>query len=314
MRIVFMGSPDFAIPTLSALLAAGHQVVGVVSQPDKPRNRGQVVPTPVKVYALEQGLPVITPPTLRDEAFLSQLAAWDPQVIVVVAFGKILPKAVLDYPTYGCINVHGSLLPAYRGAAPMQRAIMEGQAETGVTIMYMDVGLDTGDMLKVVKTPIGIQDNFEDIHDRLAALGATALVETLAEVETGRAMRIPQPEEGVTYAAKIEKADCLVSFAEPARAVHDRVRGLSPVPLAYTYQKGRMLKLVETVPYPDRQGGKVGEVLALADGEILVACESGAIGIRALVPEGKRRMAAADFIRGRQIAVGDILTATKEQG
>lgn len=311
MRIVFMGSPDFAVPTLAALLDAGHQVVGVVSQPDKPRNRGQVVPTPVKTYAIAHGIPVVTPPTLRDAAFATQLAAWDPQVIVVVAFGKILPKSVLDYPIYGCINVHGSLLPAYRGAAPMQRAIMEGQSETGVTIMYMDVGLDTGDMLKVVKTPISLSDNLETIHDRLAALGADALVETLAEVEAGRAVRVPQPEAGATYAAKIERADCLLSFAESARTVHDRVRGLSPIPLAYTYLNGRMLKLVETFPYEEHKGGVAGEVLSLADGEILVACGSGAIGIRTLVPEGKRRMAAADFIRGRQIAVGEILTAEK---
>ena len=309
MRIVFMGSPDFAVPTLAALLAAEHQVVGVVSQPDKPRNRGQVVPTPVKTYALAHGLPVVTPATLRDEAFLAQLSAWDPEVIVVVAYGKILPKAVLDYPPYGCINVHGSLLPAYRGAAPMQRAIMDGQTETGVTVMYMDVGLDTGDMLKKVSTPITEEDNLETVHDRLAELGARALVETLAELAQGRATRVPQPAEGATYAAKIERADCPVSFAGSARAVHDQVRGLSPIPLAYTYLGGRMLKLVQTVPYPNCQGGAVGQVLSLENGEILVACGSGALGIRTLVPEGKRKMAAADFIRGRQIAVGDILSA-----
>lgn len=311
MRVVFMGSPDFAVPTLTALLAEGHEVVGVVSQPDKPRARGGVMlPTAVKKYALAAGLAVETPQTLKDAAFLTTLTAWNPDVIVVVAFGKILPRAVLDLPRYGCINVHGSLLPAYRGAAPMQRAIMDGCAETGITIMYMDVGLDTGDMLSVVKTPIFANDNFETIHDRLAALGANALVEVLSGIENGTVVRTPQPEVGATYAEKISKAECLLDFTKPADVLHNIVRGLSPIPLSYAYLDGKLLKLKQTRPCPDYDtaGAMPGTVVALTGDAFLVACGKGALEVLAVLPEGKRAMSASDFIRGRQIAVGDRLT------
>ena len=310
MRILFMGTPDFALFSLRALIEAGENVVGVVTQPDKPKGRGyELCPPPVKVFATECGIPVYQPTTLRDGAFDETLAALAPELIVVVAYGKILPQSVLDFPKHGCINVHGSLLPAYRGAAPMQRAIIDGKQETGVTIMQMAAGLDTGDMLTVASTPIGENDNFEDIHDRLGALGASALLKTLADIRAGAITPVPQDDTSSTYAAKIEKADCLLDFSADARAVHDRVRGLSPVPLAFTRTPdGKLLKVIESRISKARvpEGTPAGTVLALGD-TVTVACGNGAIEILRLLPEGKGRMNAADYVRGRRLSVGDIL-------
>jgi methionyl-tRNA formyltransferase len=261
------------------------------------------------VFATERGIPVYQPTTLRDGAFDETLAALAPDLIVVVAYGKILPQSVLDFPKHGCINIHGSLLPEYRGAAPMQRAIIDGKRETGVTIMQMAAGLDTGDMLTVASTPIGENDNFEDIHDRLGALGAAALLRTLADIREGKIIPVPQDDARSTYAAKIEKADCLLDFSASARAVHDRVRGLSPVPLAFTRTPdGRMLKVIESRISTARvpKGICAGTVLALGD-TVTVACGEGAIEILRLLPEGKGRMSAADYVRGRRLSVGDIL-------
>ncbi|MBQ3483266.1 MAG: methionyl-tRNA formyltransferase [Clostridia bacterium] len=309
MRILFMGTPDFALFTLRALLESGREVVGVVTQPDKPRGRGYaLLPPPVKAYAVEKGLAVYQPETLKDSAFDETLRALAPDVIVVVAYGKILPQAVLDFPRYGCINVHGSLLPAYRGAAPMQRAIIDGCAETGVTTMQMAAGLDTGDMLVKRAVAIGENDNFEDIHDRLGAVGAEALLETLDLLERGELHPVVQDGAKATYAAKIEKADCLLDFTKSARQVHDRVRGLSPIPLAFTHTPdGKLLKVVESrVGRGDNRGAAAGTVLALGD-TVTVACGEGTVELLRLLPEGKGRMSAADYVRGRRIAVGDIL-------
>lgn len=310
MRILFMGTPDFALFALRALCEAGEQVVGVVTQPDKPKGRGyELTPPPVKVYALEQGLPVYQPATLKDGAFDAELAALAPDIIVVVAYGKILPKSVLDFPKYGCINIHGSLLPAYRGAAPMQRVLIDGCAESGVTIMKMDVGLDTGDMLTAARLPIGENDNFEDLHDALGALGATTLLQTLAGLREGKITPVAQDHALATYAAKIEKGDCLLRFAESAQAVHNRVRGLSPIPLAFTRTPdGKMLKVIETRVSAVRVpvGTVPGTVLALGDA-VTVACGEGAVDILRLLPEGKGRMSAADYVRGRRLSLGDVL-------
>ena len=310
MRILFMGTPDFALFTLKALVEAGETIVGVVTQPDKPRGRGyELTPPPVKVYANEQGIPVYQPQTLRGGAFDAELQALAPDLIVVVAYGKILPAEVLNFPKYGAMNVHGSLLPAYRGAAPMQRVLIDGEAETGVTIMQMDVGLDTGDMLLVKRTPIGENDNFEDIHDRLGALGAQAMVETLALLREGKLAPQKQDDALANYAAKIEKSDCLLDFTVSAKALHDRIRGLSPIPLAFTHTPdGKMLKVIES-----RVGGKVpagaapGTVVALTD-RIVVACGEGTVEFLRVLPEGKGRMSAADYIRGRRLSVGDLLS------
>ena len=310
MRILFMGTPDFALFSLRALVEAGEDVIGVVTQPDKPKGRGYALtPPPVKVYATEVGLPVYQPNTLRDEAFAALLAELDPELIVVVAFGKILPKNVLDYPKYGCVNVHGSLLPEYRGAAPMQRAIIDGKRETGITTMMMDVGLDTGDMLLIEKMPIEQNDNFETVHDKLGALGAKTLLETVAAMKNGTVERIKQDDAGATYAAKIEKADCLIDFSKSAQAVHDLVRGLSPIPLAFTHTPdGKLLKVTATeVVSLEGETQTAGEILSLDGGKITVACGKGKIALLSVLPEGKKRMSAADFINGRKIKTGDVL-------
>lgn len=308
MRILFMGTPDFALFSLRAMVDAGEDVFAVVTQPDKPRGRGyELQPPPVKVYAAEHGIPVFQPATLRGEEFAATLAELDPELIVVAAYGKILPANVIDYPRLGCVNVHGSLLPEYRGAAPMQRAILDGKTETGVTTMVMDVGLDTGDMLLTEKIEIGENDNFETVHDKLGEAGAKALLRTLDGIRNGSLTRIPQDSSRATYAAKIEKEDCLINFSESAAQVHNRVRALSPIPLAFTHTPdGKLLKILKTEK-SDLNGKTPGEVLSLDGGAVTVACGSGSVRILSLLPEGKRRMSAADFINGRQISVGDIL-------
>ncbi len=309
MKLLFMGTPDFAVFSLQAILKAGHEVCGVVTQPDKPRGRGYTLtPPPVKVCATEHGIPVYQPATLKDDAFLSLLGELAPEVIVVVAYGKILPQAVLSYPPFGCINVHGSLLPEYRGAAPMQRAIIDGKTTTGITTMYMDVGLDTGDMLLREEIAIEENDNFETIHDKLGACGASLIVRTLDELKRGTACRIPQDERFATYAAKITKEECLLDFNASAKDVHNRIRGLSPIPLSFTHTAdGKLLKITEArLADEHTPHDRVGEVLSVEDG-ITVACRTGAIRILGVLPEGKPRMSAADFVRGRKIAVGDIL-------
>lgn len=308
MRILFMGTPDFALFSLRALVEAGEDVVGVVTQPDKPKGRGYTLtPPPVKVYAEEKGLPVYQPKTLRDEAFADLLRQIDPEVIVVVAFGKILPANVLDYPKYGCVNVHGSLLPAYRGAAPMQRAIIDGCAETGITTMFMDVGLDTGDMLLKKSVAIDLHDTFETVHDKLGECGAELLLRTLALLEAGEITPEKQDDALATYAQKIEKEDCLLDFSRTAKEVHDRIRGLSPIPLSFTHTPdGKLLKVVSSDLCTGK--GKPGEVISLENGRITVACGEGAVALLSVLPEGKKRMSAADFINGRRISVGDILS------
>ena len=309
MRVLFMGTPDFALFTLRALVESGRQVVGVVTQPDKPKGRGYTLqPPPVKVYAEERGLPVYQPETLKNGAFDETLAALSPDVIVVVAYGKILPASVLNYPRYGCINLHGSLLPAYRGAAPMQRAIIDGCAETGITTMLMNEGLDTGDMLLKQGVAIGEDDNFETMHDRLGEIGAALLLKTLDALETGSIVPVAQDAALATYAAKIQKADCLIDFSRTAKAVHDLIRGLSPIPLAFTHTPdGKLLKVV-AARVVRREGvlAPVGTVLSL-QGEIEVACGEGSVALLTVLPEGKGRMSAADYIRGRRISVGDLL-------
>ena len=304
-----MGTPDFALFSLKALIEGGEDVIGVVTQPDKPKGRGyQLLPPPVKVYATEKNIPVYQPNTLRSEEFAELLCQLDPEVIVVAAYGKILPKNVLEYPKYGCINVHGSLLPEYRGAAPMQRAIIDGKSETGITIMYMAEGLDTGDMILKKTAPIYENDNFEVIHDRLGLLGGEALKEALAKLKDGTAERIAQDDSLSSYAAKIEKSDLAIDFSLDARTLHNKIRGLSPIPLSFTHTPdGKLLKIVASaVVENEKSHENAGEIIAL-DGAIRVACGRGTLDILTLLPEGKGRMSAADFIRGRKVNVGDVL-------
>ncbi len=307
MKILFMGTPDFALPTLKALTAR-HEVVGVVTAPDKPRNRMQFTPTPVALFAEKAGIPVYKPQTLKDGALQPVLDKLKPDAAVVVAYGKILPPYVLGTGRYGCINVHGSLLPEYRGAAPMQRAIMDGVTEIGVTVMQMDEGLDTGDMLLCGSLPLDPDADFEWVHDNLAKLGADLLIRALDGLEDGTA--VPQKQDGrlATYAAKITKEDCALDFSLPAKKLHDLIRALSPVPLAYAYLNGKLIKIIKTrvvdPPFP----GIPGEVTKCGAEGVTVACGDRALLVTELLPEGKRRMPAADFARGRGISVGDVLT------
>jgi len=305
-----MGTPDFAVPTLRALCEGGYEVIGAVTQPDKPKGRGyHLLPPPVKVYAQEQGIPVYQPLTLKGEEFAGLLRELDPEIIVVVAYGKILPVNVLEYPKYGCVNVHGSLLPEYRGAAPMQRAIIDGKAETGITTMLMAAGLDTGDMLLKRSVEIGENDNFEDIHDRLSTVGAELLIETLKGLEAGEITPEVQDDSKATYAAKIEKADCLLDFSLDARVLHNLIRGLSPIPLAFTHTPdGKLLKIAKSRIYDAEKTPKClpGTVIDAGD-DIKVACGRGILSLLTVLPEGKGRMSAADFVRGRKIGNGDVL-------
>lgn len=310
MRILFMGTPEIAATCLSSLIDAGFDVIGAVSQPDKPRGRGYTLtPPPVKVLAEEHGIPVYQPEKIRTPEFEKLLSDLSPDLIVVVAYGKILPPFVIHCPRLGCINVHVSLLPRWRGAAPMQRAVMAGDKETGVTVMYMDEGLDTGDIICAQAFPIGPHDTFETVHDRSAALGAEMLPQVIREIEAGTAPRLKQDDSAATYAAKIEKEECEIDFSLPAARLDCILRGLTPIPLPYTHlPSGKLCKVL--CAHPVNGAGTPGTVLAL-DGEgmggITVACGEGALCITALRPEGKGDMSAADFIRGRQIKVGERL-------
>ena len=306
-----MGTPDFAKIQLEALIDAGANVIGVVTQPDKPKGRKMILtPPPVKVCAEEHGITVYQPTTLRGDEFAALLDSLAPELIIVAAYGKILPENVINYPRLGCINVHGSLLPKYRGAAPIQRAIIDGEAETGITIMYMDVGLDTGDMLSKVSVPIEADDNFETMHDKLAEAGAKLLLETVTALENGSASREKQDDDKSTYAAKIENADCILDFSCNATEVFNRIRGLSPFPLSVASHTGKALKIIRAELVDDKKShDNPGEVLSCdaAKNRIEVACALGSIAVTNLLPEGKSRMSAADYINGRKIAVGDVL-------
>ncbi len=311
MNIVYMGTPDFAVCALRALVESGQNVIAVVTQPDQPKGRGHhLTPPPVKVYATEQNLPVFQPNSLKTQEFADQLAAWSPDLIVVAAYGKILPQNVLDAPKYGCINIHASILPRYRGAAPIQRALMNGDETVGVTMMQMEAGLDTGDMLLTLTTPVCESDNFETVHDRLAALGAQGLLQILPELEKGTVNPQKQDESLATYAAKIEKSDCIIDFAADADNIARTIRALSPVPLAFAYHNGAILKFTGARSSEKSYGKTSGTVVSLEDNTITVACGKGSLNITGVVPQGKGRMTAGDFIRGRKIQVGDVLFPT----
>jgi methionyl-tRNA formyltransferase len=297
MRIVFMGTPDFSVPALDALVTAGHEIAAVYTQPPRPAGRGQKDrPSPVHLRANALGLPVRHPKTLRIPEAQADFAALHADIAVVVAYGLILPKPVLDAPTHGCLNIHASLLPRWRGAAPIHRAILAGDAETGVCIMRMEEGLDTGPVLLRAATPIGPTDTTGDLHDRLAALGATLVVDALARLPD--LAPEPQPERGVTYAAKIDKAEAVVDWTRPAAEIDRQIRGLSPFPGAWTIHEGRRLKLLRS-RVGDGQGAP-GEVLH----GLAIACGAGATDILEVQAEGRARQDAASFLRGTPIAPG----------
>ncbi|MFA5561807.1 MAG: methionyl-tRNA formyltransferase [Eubacteriales bacterium] len=311
MRILFMGTPEIAADCLRYLLAHGREVVGVVCQPDKPKGRGHsLTPPPTKVLAEAHALPVCQPSTLRDDGFLSWLAEVNPDLILVVAYGKILPRAVLEYPRYGCLNLHVSLLPKYRGAAPMQRAVMAGETVSGVSVMYMNEGMDTGDVMFQQSFPIAESDDFGAVHDKAAAMGAPLLNEAVDALLAGNAPRTPQDQSQATMAPKIEKEECHLNLTKSAAELFHIVRGLSPAPLAYVLtEKGESLKIAKARVVDGE--GKAGQVIALStegEGAVVVACGEGALAITELVPQGKGKMSAAAYIRGRKIAPGQVLS------
>ena len=313
MKILFMGTPDLAAVCLEAVYnKAGVEVVGVLTQPDKPKGRGmKLVPPPVKVFAEEHGIPVYQPQTLKNGAFEDELKKLDPDMIIVAAYGKILPKYVLDYPKYGCVNAHGSILPKYRGATPIQRAIIDGEKVTGITAMYMAEGLDTGDIIKIYPCDITPDDDFGSLHDKLANLAGVAMCDVIDMTENGTITRTKQDDEKSSYAAKIEKEDTVIDFTKNAEDIVNLVRGLSPAPLAVTRTPdGKLLKLTHARLSDMAKTDNAGEVAALSDkgeGEIVLSCGDGCISVTGVVPEGKKPMKSADYIRGRRISVGDIL-------
>lgn len=305
MRILFMGTPDFAVPSLEALAAAGHQLVGAFSQPDKPKNRGmKLQPTPVKVCAQGLGVPVFQPAKLRDGTALETIRQLDPELIVVAAYGRILPQEILDYPKFGCINVHSSLLPKYRGAAPIHWAILNGDQETGVTIMHMALALDAGDIIAQRATPIDPNETVEELHDRLAQLGAQLLVDTVAEIAAGTAGRTPQAEDQVTLAPMLSRALSPMDFTRPARELHDQVRGLIPWPAAVTELGGVRCKILATTVLDETTGKAPGSVIAADKKGLKLACGGGTVlRIDRLQADGGKRLAAADYLRGHPIPV-----------
>lgn len=312
LRIVFMGTPELAAVSLQALIASRlFEIAGAVTQPDQPKGRGlKLQASPVKEIAQHANLPILQPERARDENFIQQLAALQPELIAVAAYGQILPKAILDLPGFGCLNVHTSLLPKYRGAAPIQHSILNGDSETGVTIMKMDAGLDTGDILTQEKTPISPSDNSQTLHDRLAEIGASLLVRTIPDFVAGKIQPHPQPSEGVTYASKIKKQDGQIDWAQPARGIWNRVRAMVPWPGAFTHlsepSQPQLLKIWQAEPVERR--GEPGTVLQADRSGIIIGCGSGALKILVLQREGGRRMNAADFLAGHPLRAGQKLT------
>lgn len=301
LRVVFAGTPEFSVPTLEALLEAGHDVVAVYTQPDRPAGRGrQLRPSPVKQCAVAHELPVHQPLKLRDETAQLVLAGHAADVMVVVAYGLILPPAVLAMPRLGCINVHASLLPRWRGAAPIQRAVLAGDRETGVTIMQMERGLDTGPMLAREALPIGPTDTAGDLHDGLASLGARLLVTTLARLVDGALTPEVQQEALATYAEKLSKAEARLDWRQPAHELDRQVRALNPWPVAEARLDGAPLRIWRATPLPDRAGSP-GQVLEAGPDGIDVACGTGVLRLLQVQPPGKRAMDAADFANGRAL-------------
>ncbi|HNH17466.1 methionyl-tRNA formyltransferase [Zoogloea sp.] len=303
MKVAFAGTPDFAAIALEAILAAGFEVPLVLTQPDRPAGRGmQLQPSPVKQVALAAGIPVHQPEKLRTPEQQAPLAACAADVLVVAAYGLILPQAVLDLPRHGCLNIHASLLPRWRGAAPIHRALQAGDAETGITIMQMDAGLDTGPMLLKRAESIQPDDTTASLHDRLAWLGSEMIVEALEALPGGGLVATPQPAEGVTYAAKIGKAEAVVDWTRPAAEIERAIRAFNPFPGAFAPFQGTPVKLWRARAIDAR--GTPGEVLLAEGAGVIVACGEGALCITELQKPGGRRLSAADFLRGAPIAAG----------
>ena len=310
-NIVYMGTPDFAVPALEALIQEGYHVAAVVTQPDKPKGRGKVLmPSPVKETALKYGIPVLQPKRVREEGFFELLKSFAPDLIVVAAFGQIIPLSILEMPEFGCINIHASLLPEYRGAAPIQHAILDGKTETGVTIMQMGEGLDTGDIISVRKVPILLTDTGGSLFDKLAGEGAKLLMETLPSVLDGTAGRTPQPEESPTpYAAMIRKEMGSLGFERTAEELERHIRAMDPWPGAYTHLGGKTLKVWKARAFMDEETAeKPGTVLSADKDGIRAACGRGVLSLTEVQLEGKKRMEADAFLRGFHVEPGTLLS------
>ena len=321
MRIVFMGTPDFSVPALKALVEVGHQVIAVVTQPDKPKGRGKEVQmTPVKIQAMEYGIPVYQPAKVREASFVEVLKGLEADVYVVIAFGQILPKAVLELPKYGCINIHASLLPKYRGAAPIQWCVIDGEGETGITTMMMDVGLDTGDMLEKAVIPIEEKETGGSLHDKLSMAGGDLILSTLKKLEEGTLVRTPQTDEGTCYAKMLTKSLGDIDWNQGAVSIERLIRGLNPWPSAYTMWNGKTIKIwaadviagreaadfLSESGVPAETGTAPGTVVCSDKRGLVVCTGGGLLSIRELQMEGKKRMDTPAFLRGYPIPAGDV--------
>ncbi len=309
MRVVFMGTPDFAVPTLEAIIKEGHEVVAVYTQPDKAKGRGKAMAfPPVKEVALEHDLPVYQPVKIREESWVDGLSKMAPDVIVVVAFGQILPKAILDIPKYGCINVHASLLPKFRGAAPIQWAVINGEKETGVTTMYMGEGLDTGDMIMKTVIPLDEEETGGSLFDKLAPLGGELLIKTLNALEDGTAIRTPQDDSQTgEYAKMLTKTMGEIDFSKDAASIERLIRGLNPWPSAYTHFRGKTLKIWKAKVVDVEAGVEPGTICAIEKDGFVIASGAGGLKILELQLEGKKRMTSDAFMRGNSLTIGEHL-------
>lgn len=306
LRIIFMGTPDFACPTLTKLIERGEDVIAVVTQPDRPKGRGQkLVPPPVKVIAEEHGIPVLQPLKVRAPEVIDGIRELNPDLIVVVAFGQILPQSLLDIPKHGCINIHASLLPRYRGAAPLNWCLINGETETGITTMQMDAGLDTGDMLVKRAIPIGPDEDAQSLHDRLSLLGAETINETLDRLLAGTLTREKQDDSLTCYAPMLKKEDGLIDWNREPQQIKNLVRGFTPWPGAYTSLDGKTLKLYKVSV--TEGNGKPGEVITAGKDGIIVACGSGSLRIEELQLEGRKRLSASEFLAGCRLEPGSRL-------
>lgn len=311
MRVVFFGTPQFAVPSLEQLIQSAHDVVGVVTQPDRPRGRGQkVTDAPVKMTAVQHGLPVFQPARLRDPEVKETLTRWAPELGVVAAYGKILPESVLNLPRFGMINVHASLLPRYRGAAPVQRAVIDGMPETGVTIMRMVLDLDAGGMFAKVTRPIGSDETSDIVERDLAHLGASLLLDVIDDLAAGRAVEEPQDDSLSTYASKITKEEGLIDWTLAAADIHNRVRGLYPWPHAFSYLNGERLIVMRSHVAPEPTSADPGTIVDVSSGAISVATgHGGRLAIDEVQPEGRRAMKVRDYLAGHPIQPGTRFSA-----
>lgn len=305
MRIIYMGTPEFAVSALEAIVDAGHEVVACYTQPDKAKGRSRKpVPTPVKMKAQEYDIPVYQPVKLREQENVDRIREYEPDAIVVAAYGQILPESILAVPRYGCINIHASLLPKYRGAAPIEWAIIDGEKETGVTTMYMAKGLDTGDMIERSVVPITADDTGETLHDKLAAAGAELILSTLDKLAAGTAVRTPQDDSLSCYASMLSKDMGRLDFTRPASYLERLVRGLQPWPCAYTSINGKSVKIYGAVATDRDDTFAPGQITEVTKKSFTIACAEGALLIRKLQPEGKKVMDAAAFLAGNKLAAG----------